>query len=149
MLSRIIVPLLAAAVLVFACGPRTPNSAASSRPRASIEQGVTSHVMVDTVRGQVRFAIEVTNDTRKAVELNFPDGRTHDFAVIDERGREVWRWSTGRLFTQGMKNRLLEAHDSMVYAERWQPAASGRYTLVAQLHSENYPVRQRVEFALP
>ncbi len=145
---RIIVPLLVAAVLVFACGPRTPKTVASARPRSSIEQGVTSHVMVDTARGVVRFAIEVSNDSRKRVELDFPDGRTHDFIVLDQSGREVWRWSAGRLFTQGMKNRLLEAHDAVVYAESWRPPAKGQYTLVAQLRSENYPVRQRVGFAL-
>ena len=148
MLSRITVPLLAAAVLVFACGPRPPKSVANARPRSSVEKGVTSHVMVDTTRGEVRFAIEVSNDSRKRVELDFPDGRTHDFIVLDQAGREVWRWSAGRMFTQGMQNRLLEAHDAVVYAERWHPAAKGQYTLVAQLHSENYPVRQRVGFAL-
>lgn len=149
MLSRIIVPLLAAAVLVFACGPRTPSSVSSARPRTGVEKGITSHVMVDTTRGAVRFAIEVSNDSRKPVELDFADGRTHDFIVLDASGREVWRWSAGRMFTQGMQNRLLEAHDSVVYAEQWKPMAKGQYTLVAQLHSENYPVRQRVEFALP
>lgn len=105
--------------------------------------------MVDTTHGDVRFAIEVSNDSRKRVELDFADGRTHDFIVLDATGREVWRWSANRLFTQGMQNRLLEAHDSVVYAEQWTPPARGQYTLVAQLHSENYPVRQRVEFALP
>lgn len=104
--------------------------------------------MVDTTRGEVRFAIEVANDSRKNVELDFPDGRTHDFIVLDEAGREVWRWSTGRMFTQGMQNHLLGAHDAVVYAERWRPKTKGHFTLVAQLHSENYPVRQRVEFAL-
>jgi hypothetical protein len=148
MLPRITVSLLAAAVLAFACGPRSPSPVASAGPRSSVEQGVTSHVMVDTARGVVRFAIEVSNDSRKKVELDFPDGRTHDFIVLDEAGREVWRWSAGRLFTQGMQNRLLEAHDAVVYAEQWKPLAKGHYTLVAQLHSENYPVRQRVEFAL-
>jgi hypothetical protein len=148
MLSRITVPLVAAAVLVFACGPRTPSPVASVRPRAGVDKGITSHVMVDTAQGTVRFAIEVMNDSRKRVELNFPDGRTHDFAVLDEQGREVWRWSAGRLFTQGIQNRLLDAHDSAVYAERWTPPTAGRYTLVAQLHSENYPVQQRVAFAL-
>jgi hypothetical protein len=59
MLSRIIVPLLAAAVLMFACGPRTSSPVASARPKVGVEQGVTSHVMVDTARGVVRFAIEV------------------------------------------------------------------------------------------
>ena len=148
MLSRSIVPLLAAAVLMFACGPRTPSPVASARPKVAAEQGVTSHVMVDTSRGVVRFAIEVANDTRKRVELNFPDGRTHDFVVLNDAGREVWRWSAGRLFTQSMQNRLLDAHASVVYDERWSPPSPGHYTLVASLRSENYPVQQRVDFAL-
>jgi hypothetical protein len=154
MLPRILAPLLFAAVLVFACGPRTPNPTvsarpASARPKSASSQAVTSVVMVDTTGGDVRFAIEVSNGTRKQVELDFPDGRTHDFVVLDTAGQEVWRWSAGRMFTQGMQNRLLEAQDAVVYAERWRPTVKGRFTLEAQLHSENYPVRQRVEFALP
>lgn len=149
MLSRITVPLVAAAVLVFACGPRTPNPVAGVRPKAGADKGVSSHVMVDTAQGAVRFAIEVTNDSRKRVELTFPDGQTHDFIVLDAQGREVWKWSKDRLFTQAMQNRLLDAHDALIYAERWTPPARGRYTLVAQLNSQNYPVRQQVDFALP
>jgi hypothetical protein len=148
MLSRIIAPLLVAAVLMFACGPRTPSPVFGARPKAGVEKGITSHVMVDTAQGVVRFAIEVANDSRARVELQFPDGRTHDFVVLNEAGREVWRWSTGRLFTQSMRNRLLDAHDSVVYDERWSPPSPGRYTLLASLRSANYPVQQRVDFAL-
>jgi hypothetical protein len=107
-----------------------------------------SHVSIDTGDGSVRFAIEVTNDSPKRVELTFPDGRTHDFVVLDSAGRELWRWSTGRLFTQAMQNRLLDAHNAATYDERWSPPGPGRYTLEAQLLSENHPVRQRVDFAL-
>lgn len=148
MLSRIIVPLLAAAGLVFACGPRTPSPVANARPKSGVDRGITSHVMVDTANGTVRFAIEVTNDSPKRTELTFPDGRTHDFTVLDSAGRELWRWSAGRLFTQSMQNRLLDARHSATFDERWAPPGPGRYTLEAQLHSENHPVRQRVEFAL-
>ncbi len=148
MLSRIIFPLLVAAVLMFACGPRTQSPVANARASRGSDKGVTSHVMVDTARGTVRFAIEVANDSRKRVELTFPDGRTHDFVVLDAGGREVWRWSEGRMFTQSIQNRLVDAHDSVVYDERWTPPAAGRYTLVAQLRSENYPLQQRVDFAL-
>jgi hypothetical protein len=148
MLSRIIAPLLVAAVLMFACGPRTPSPVSGARPKAGAEKGITSHVMVDTAQGVVRFAIEVANDSRARVELQFPDGRTHDFVVLNEAGHEVWRWSTGRLFTQSMRNRLLDAHDSVVYDERWSPPSPGRYTLLASLLSANYPVQQRVDFAL-
>ena len=147
--SRFVFPCIAAAALIFACSPRPSTRAAVAKPRAAVEQGVTSHVLVDTTRnGDVRFVIEVANDSRTSVELEFPDGQTHDFIVIDDAGREVWRWSAGRLFTQGMQNRLLDAHDQVQFSERWHPAAKGHYTLVAQLHSDNYPVRQRVEFAL-
>lgn len=152
MLARITVPLLAAAVVFFACGPRSPSPLATAKPRMSAHktgQGVVSHVMVDTARGTVRFAIEVNNDSRKRVELNFPSGLTHEFIVLDANGKQVWRWSEGRMFTQGMQNHLLDANDSVVYSERWSPSAPGRYTLVAQLNSENYPLRQQVEFALP
>lgn len=148
MLSRITLPLLFAAVLMFACGPRTPSPVSSARLSSGTEQGVTSHVRVDTANGVVRFAIEVANSSRRGVELNFPDGRTHDFVVLNEAGTEVWRWSSGRMFTQAMQNRLLDAHDSVVYDERWSAPSAGQYTLVASLRSENYPVQQRVEFAL-
>lgn len=148
MLWRITVPLLAAAGLVFACGPRTPSPLAGARPKAGVDNGVISHVMVDTANGTVRFAIDVANESPRRVELMFPDGRTHDFAVLDSTGREIWRWSEGRLFTQSIQSRLLDAHDRTTYDERWQPAGPGRYTLVAQLHSDNYPVRQRVDFSL-
>lgn len=148
MLSRITVPLLAAAALVFACGPRTPSPVAMARPTSGVDRGVTSHVMVDTTKGTVRFAIAVTNESRKRVELTFPHGQTHDFAVLDARGREVWRWSTGRMFTQAMQNRLLDARDAAIYTEKWRPDAPGQYTLVAELLSENYPVQQRVAFSL-
>ncbi|HYW33153.1 MAG TPA: BsuPI-related putative proteinase inhibitor [Gemmatimonas sp.] len=150
MLPRITAPLLAAVGLAFfACGPRTPTPVATARPRAAAGKGVLSKVLVDTASGSVRFAIALSNDSPKRVELDFPTGLTHDFAVLDSTGKEVWRWSQGRMYTQGMQNRLLDADDSVTYAERWSHPAPGRYTLVAQLNSANYPVRQQVQFTLP
>lgn len=148
MLSRISLPLIATAVLVFACGPGKP-SPLSLRPKSGPGKGVLTRVSVDTTQGTLRFAIVVENDTRKRVELDFPDGQTHDFAVLDDTGQEIWRWSTGRMFTQSMQNRLLDANDSVRYSEPWSAPHAGRYTLVAELHSENYPVTQRVAFSLP
>ena len=67
---------------------------------------------------------------------------------MDSAGREVWRWSEGRLFTQAMQNRFVGSNDSVIYDEAWKAAAPGKYTLVAQLNSENHPVTQKVPFAL-
>ena len=95
------------------------------------------------------FSLAVQNSTAKQVELSFPDGRTHDFVVLDESGREVWRWSEKRMFTQTMQNRLLDSRDSVVYDERWQaPAGGGKFTVVAVLNSKNFPMEKRIDFAV-
>ncbi len=148
MLARITVSLLAAAVLFFACGPRAQSVVSSTRAKTGADTVVAARVSIDTTAGQVRFVIAVHNGTRRSVELNFPDGYTHDFVVLDSTGGEIWKWSEGRLFTQAMQNRLLGAQDSVRFGEQWSGAAPGAYTLVAMLNSGNHPVRQSVQFEL-
>lgn len=153
MLVRITVPLLAAAVMIFACGPHPRAVESASRgatPSASRKNvGVVSTIHVDTSANEVHFTLAVQNGTAKQVELSFPDGRTHDFVVLDEGGKEVWRWSEERMFTQGVQNRLLDSRDSVVYNEHWKaPAGGGKYTVVAVLNSKNFPMEKRVDFAL-
>ncbi len=150
MLARITVSLLALAVFVFACGPRSHTSAVAARPSISADSGVTFALTAEAGARDVRFVLAVANETPKRVELSFPNGRTHDFVVLDATGREVWRWSDGRLFTQAMQNRLLESRDVVRYNERWKaPPAPGRYTLVGVLHSDTHPVERRIDFTVP
>lgn len=151
MLARITVPLLAAAVLIFACGPRSQPSAVAARPSIFADSAVVADVRVEAPVGarSVRFALSVANGTGKRVELTFPTGQTHDFVVLDVTGREVWRWSDGRMFTQLMQNKLLDVRDVVTYDENWAaPPSAGRYTLVAVLRSDSHPVEKRVEFSV-
>ena len=96
----------------------------------------------------MRFAFAVVNEGKKKLELNFADGRTHDVVVLDSLGREVWRWSEGRLFTQAMQNKVLRTSDSLRYEESWRGAKPGHYIAVATLASANFPVTQRIEFTV-
>ena len=101
------------------------------------------------MKNGVEFKLDVRNNTKRMVELRFPNGMTHDFVVFDESGKEVWRWSTGRMFTQSMQNKLVKSNDSAVFADTWSGRnAHGKFTAVAILPSENHPVQERVEFAL-
>jgi hypothetical protein len=98
----------------------------------------------------VRFALNVHNVGNKYVELSFPTGKSYDFVVVDSSGREVWHWSDGRMFTQGVQNKQLGTGDAMQVAEAWKkPAQAGRYTAIATLNASNYPVEQRVDFVVP
>ena len=148
MLTRITVPLLAAAVIIFACGPH-PHAAENASHSASRKNvGVISSIHVDATDSDVHFSLAVQNGTSKQVELSFPDGQTHDFVVLNEGGTEVWRWSAKRMFTQAVQNRLIDSRDSVVYDEKWHAPSAGKYTVVAVLNSKNFPMEKRMDFAL-
>jgi hypothetical protein len=149
---RYVPPLLVAAALAFANASPLPSHSPDSerrpivRPRVS---GDTIAASLDVKVGEdVKFSFHVTNSSNKRVELRFPSGQTHDVVVLDPQGREVWRWSNGRMFTQSMQNKVLGASDTLTFTETWRPEQAGAYTAVASLLSENYPTEQRAAFAL-
>lgn len=152
--GKIPLTLLCSAALAFACGPRARNESAASSAeqprtvRTDPSSPLASSVDVQ-VSDEVRIAFEVSNAGRKKLELNFPNGRTHDVVVLDSIGREVWRWSEGRMFTQAVQNRVLRTSDALRYEEEWESPAPGRYVAVATLASTNHPIVQRKEFVVP
>jgi hypothetical protein len=166
MSSRLVAPLVAAAAVVFACG-RLPRPALqlgasrapdvdigrdTERPRRARRGDSTvvdaSLVVRQSKDGAVRFALAVVNGSRHRLEIDFPDGHTQDFAVMDEAGRAVWRSDRGRLFTQAVQAKLLAAGDTATYEAQWREATPGRYTVVAVLRSDNFPVTRQAAFVI-
>ena len=167
--KRLIISLLCAGALAFACGPRLrtqapialasvlpvpPSNPAATRAlerrsRAHNDAKLDSRLLVNVAKHTARFALQVKNVGHKHVELTFPNGQAYDFAVLDASGREIWRWSTGRMFTQGIQNRLLGTGESMNVDVAWPAGAAGHYTVVATLKSANFPSEERSEFVLP
>ena len=168
--SRLIFALFCAGALAFACSPRShseasqPAALASALPlkvaapveRAPRHSGATtkndakldSHFDVTVDPRAIHFALGVKNVGHKHLELTFPSGKSYDFVVVDSIGREVWRWSNGRMFTQGVQNKQLSTGDSMRAKETWSAPIPGRYTAIATLNSTNYPTEQRMEFVV-
>lgn len=170
--TRLIISLLCAGALAFACGPRShseaPTSLVSALPlHASTPQTETEHrskkdksklppAKIDSkfnvavvAHHDVKLALDLRNVGGRHAEIDFPNGQTYDFVVIDSIGREVWRWSNHRMFTQGVRNKQLGAGDAMQVTETWKDAAKpGKYTAIATLRSSNFPVEQRVDFVM-
>lgn len=167
---RFIVALAVAGVLAFACSPRSRSQASKpaalatalpvssppiverparhSRTAPKAEAKIDSRFDVTVAPRAIQFALGVRNVGQKHVELTFPSGQSYDFVVVDSVGREVWRWSSGRMFTQGVQNKQLSTGDSMRARESWTSPPPGHYTAIATLNSTNYPTEQRADFVV-
>lgn len=168
MSSRILILALCIGAIALACGPRAHNEAAApAKTRANIVQtGSTTHtrsmkareqkpqitarLAVQAEHAEVRFALHVSNAGKKRVELTFPNGQRYDFVVVDSLGREMWRWGSGRMFTQAVRNTLLGAGETLDIQETWRnaPLPPGRYVAKAVLASENFPIVEQREFTV-
>ena len=149
MSQRLIIPLLCAATVAFASSSSAHREVPDKAPAARHNKSAFASSFKVNVAHGVDFTLDVSNNTSKMAELRFPSGRTHDFVVLDQTGKEVWRWSNGRMFTQVLQNKLIKSRQKAVFAERWEkPNVHGKFTAVAILASENLPVQERVEFEL-
>jgi hypothetical protein len=148
MTNRLIIPLLCAASVAFAKGTtgHKETLAASTNTKSSAQLSSTFSVKAN---GRVQFQLDVRNNTTRMMELRFPTGKTHDFVVEDASGKEVWRWSKSRMFTQGVQNKLVKGKEAAVFAEQWDAGdLKGKFTATATLPSDNHPIEERVEFEL-
>ncbi|MHB8838710.1 MAG: BsuPI-related putative proteinase inhibitor [Gemmatimonadaceae bacterium] len=146
--GRVFFVLMSIAVLAFACTRSRTIESASAAKSTHTRGPVVASALDVRVDDAVHFQLHVMNDGDRKIELNFKDGMTHDIAVLDERGRQVWRWSDGRLFTAAYQNKVLRSDDTLSFNESWKAPAPGRYVAVARLVSQNYPQEQRVAFAV-
>ncbi len=175
---RLAIALAFAGALAFACSPRSrsasqsgPTALATALPLKSAsaasatteiaerphrrstsssktEPKLDSRFNVTVAPRGIQFALGVTNVGKKHVELTFRSGQSYDFVVVDSVGREVWRWSNGRMFTQGVQNKQLSTGDTMHARELWTAPVPGRYTAIATLNSTNFPTEQRADFVV-
>jgi len=150
MTNRLIIPLLcAASVVAFARGNAGHSSKTTSATSERRSKELLTSKFTVNAGSRVEFNLDVRNNSLKMVELRFKDGKTHDFYVQDASGKEVWRWSKSRMFTQGVQNKLVKSRDVAVFSEQWVPSnARGKYTAYAVLPSENHPIEEHVEFDL-
>ena len=169
MVTRLLIPLCCTGALALACGPRSHTDAiatasysmsaedhsraerATERARRAKHDGkLVSSLTVDAKSSPVRFVLAVENAGSKTIEMQFPDGQTHDIAVLDANGREVWRWAEGRMFTQALRTRPISGGDTLQLEETWDAEAHhGTFTAVATLRSTNFPIEKRATFKLP
>ena len=163
--TRLLITLLCAGAVALACGSLTRHDAAPPRVSHVLAAPVVKHLAKNTspttpphVNGNfavniephaLHFALKLTNDSKKHLELAFPNGQQYDFAVLDSVGHEVYRWGAGRMFTQSVQNKLIEGEETVHIDERAEMTLPhGKYVAVATLRSTNFPLSERSTFEL-
>jgi hypothetical protein len=102
-------------------------------------------------RGEpVTLRFTVQNRGTAPVTLTFRSGQMYDFSVR-RVGREVWRWSHDRMFTQAIQEVVLRAGEERVFTERWNQrdfdgnlVPPGTYTAVGWLTAEGREEATRI-----
>lgn len=147
---RLWLPLAALLTLAYACTPQpAPGGGAAESAGGGGAPPLLASLQATTVGDAVRFVLQVTNTTGSPIELRYPSGQSYDFAVLRD-GREVWRWSSGMMFTQALRAETLAPGATLTFEERWTPGTvSGELTVVGRLTSTNQPVEQRTGFRVP
>lgn len=153
--NRLILPLLCAASVAFAAAPFSHEGKSIATAKHNSEKSAPLVTTFDVTRpkddaDKLRFSLNVRNNTPKMLELRFPDGQTHDFVVKDFAGKEIWRWSEGRMFTSAMRSETIKGKGETIFSESWDTKGQhGSFTAVAILKSDNFPIESTVQFVLP
>ncbi len=79
----------------------------------------------------IRITFEVFNHTPRPARFDFTSGQRFDIVIEDQQGKEVWRWSEGRLFTMALGQETLgPATPRLTYeAEHTAKLEPGRYKI--------------------
>ncbi|WP_293029536.1 BsuPI-related putative proteinase inhibitor [Natronococcus sp.] len=108
-----------------------------------LEVEVSSNGEAETVR----FEFAVRNAGTDPVELQFSDACKAEF-VVEEEGREVWRYTDGRMFAQMISSERIAPDETATYEAEWEEPRSGEYTAVAELRAQEATCDARTGFSV-
>lgn len=103
-LSRWLGRLLAA---LFVVAGLWSSALAADSDLAGLGVSLASDKSIYAHGAPVVLAFEAINRSAAPVTLDFASAQRFDVALFDEAGREVWRWSAGRMFGQALGQETL------------------------------------------
>jgi hypothetical protein len=107
-----------------------------------------------TPKELVRMTLTVTNRSQESFHAGFRSAQSYDF-IVKEGEREVWRWSSDRMFAQMLQDVQIEPGKTLSYKETWDQRDNvgslvprGRYEVVGILKTTPEVVSGSVPFEL-
>lgn len=89
---------------------------------------------------KVKMSVKLTNPGKDVMATYFPSGKKFDFIVMDNKKKEVWRWSKGKMFIMAIQPFRLEPGKSIAYSYVWDQkddsgvsVRPGRYYITGEI----------------
>ena len=94
----------------------------------------------------IPIRLEVFNHGDDRVTFNFGSSQRYDFWVKDKDGKEVWRWSAGKVFAQVLGQEIVgPGTRRFVYQSRYKGKLSpGTYQIKGMLNDAKRPMSASV-----
>jgi hypothetical protein len=130
--------LAVVASLLVASGCATNSTVSGERRNIGNVTVTFTIVPAKAKAGQtVRLTIRLVNNGGTEALLTFPSAQKYDFWVTD-KGREVWRWSSGHVFAQELVKQPIGGQTGAVFAESWTSGSPGTFVAHAKLTARTY-----------
>lgn len=103
---------------------------------------MTTDRAVYTAGQPINIELRVLNRTGENVTLQFRNGQRFDFAIAESGGKEIWRWSRGRMFTMALGTETLgPGRTEVTYKETHTGRlAPGTYKVTGTVTASNRPM---------
>ena len=85
---------------------------------------------------KIKVIIDILNLGTSTLKLNFNSMQQYDFIVLKDH-KEVWRWSTNKMFAMVLNSINIESHGKKELTEILDPQLSpGEYELIGIINSK-------------
>ena len=103
---------------------------------------LTTDKALYTVGQPVNIEFCIFNRTGQEITLHYRDAQRYDFILEDDEGKEVWRWSDGRMFSQVLgEEKLGTGREEIIYAVKYQGKIKpGKYRITGSIQSIECPM---------
>ena len=137
-------------LLAAACGQEDGGRRAGGSGESPLGGGMSLRFHIEPDPPQtgkpVTWVLEVRNEGVEAVTLTFSSGKSGDVTLRragkdGKEGKAVYRWSSGRFFTEAVRHEVVRPNRDKVYRldEPKLAVEPGQYEVVASLASEPAP----------
>ncbi|MCD7034942.1 BsuPI-related putative proteinase inhibitor [Metabacillus sp. GX 13764] len=111
------------------------------------------HASQEVKEGSIIFVFTIHNPSDKGKKLVFKSGKKYEITVRDSGGKEVYRYSKGKMFTQAIEESSIQPGETLSYQEAWnylkEGFPTGNYKAVIEFLGTDPPLKADLKFSLP